>query len=97
MAGTAWNTLTDGFVANPDPGPVPTGSNAGSTMGAVMGPTPIGNSAASSLQGKPPLTGPHNTPLQVGFLGLIALGVIILLRKAGFRFSAAGKLGVGGR
>ena len=97
MAGTAFNALTDGFVMNPDPGPVPTSDNGGATLGAVMGPTTTGNAAAADLQGTPPLTGSHNTPLQVAFLGLIALGVIILLRKAGFRFSVAGKLSAGGR
>jgi hypothetical protein len=95
VSGTAWNTLTDGYVSAPNPGPLPTGDNGGATMGAVMGPTAAGNAAA--VQGTPPLTGSHNTPLQVAFLGLVALGVIILLRKAGFRFAVAGKLGAGGR
>lgn len=97
MAGTAFNALVDSYVATPDPGPLPTGNNGGGTMGAVMGPSPSNTSAAASIQGTPPLTGSHNTPLHVAFLGLVALGVIILLRKAGFRFSAVGKLGVGGR
>ncbi|HET9721119.1 MAG TPA: hypothetical protein VFP55_13645 [Solirubrobacteraceae bacterium] len=93
---TAFNALLDGYATSPDPGPLPTDSNGGATMGATMGPT--GTAAhIASLQGTPPYTGPHNTPLQVAFLGLIALGVVILLRKAGFRFSVAGKLSAGGR
>jgi hypothetical protein len=95
VSGTSFNTLVDGYVTSPNPGPLPTSDNANSTMGAVMGPTPAGSAAA--VQGTPPLTGSHNTPLQVGFLGLVALGVIILLRKAGFRFAVAGKIGAGGR
>lgn len=65
-------------------------------MGATMGPSLTGADAAS-VQGTPPLTGSHNTPLQVGFLGLVALAIVILLRKLGFRFALAGKVGVGGR
>lgn len=84
MAGTAFNSLVDGFVANPDPGTLPTDSNAGATQGAVMGPTPSQAANAADLQGTPPLTGAHNTPLHVAFLGLVALGVVILLRKLGF-------------
>lgn len=94
MAGTAYNALTDGFVLNPDPTPPPTSDNGNATMGADMGPSPAN---AAAVQGTPPLTGQHNTPLQVAFLGLVAFGVIVLLRKAGFRFSVAGKLSGGGR
>lgn len=97
MSGTAFNALVDGYVTNPDPGPVPTDSNAGATRGAMMGPSPANTASAADLQGTPPLTGSHNTPLHVAFLGLLALGVVILLRKAGFRFSVAGNIGVGGR
>lgn len=87
---TAFNALIDdGYTAAPDPGPPPTDNNAGATMGAVMGPAPH----AAAIQGTPPLTGRHNTPLHVAFLGLIALGIVILLRKAGFRFAVAGSLG----
>lgn len=94
MSTTAFNALTDGYVMSPDPGPPAADNNSGATMGAVMGPSPA-NAAAS--QGVPPLTGSHNTPLQVGFLGLLALGVVILLHMAGFRFSGAagGKFSVG--
>lgn len=95
MAGTAFNALVDGYVANPDPGPLPTNNNGGATMGAVMGPAPDDTSSAAAIQGTPPLTGRHNTPLHVAFLGLVALGVVILLRVAGFRFSGAGNIGVG--
>lgn len=94
MAGSAFNGLVDGFAFNPDPTPVATTDNANATMGAVMGPSPAN---AAAVQGTPPLTGAHNTPLQVAFLGLVALGVIVLLRRAGFRFSVAGKLAAGGR
>lgn len=97
MAGTAFNALVDGYVATPNPGPLPTDNNAGATQGAVMGPNvSAGVSANTSASvGSPPYTGMHNTPLHVAFLGLLALGIIILLRRAGFRFSAVGKLGVG--
>lgn len=88
---TAYNALVDGYVTSPSPGPLPTDNNANATMGASMGPNLSARAAASI--GTPPLTGQHNTPLQVGFLGLIALGIVILLRKLGFRFSVAGKLG----
>lgn len=92
----AFNALLDydAYMQTPDPGPVSTDTNSGATMGAVMGPSPAN---AHMVQGTPPLTGAHNTPLQVAFLGLVALGIIILLRKAGFRFSVAGKLSAGGR
>lgn len=97
MAGTAFNALMDGYVMTPDPGPLPTDNNAGATMGAVMGPN-VGATATAGLSvGTPPLTGLHNIPLHVALLGLIALGVIVLLRKLGFRFSVAGKLTAGGR
>jgi hypothetical protein len=91
---TAFNALTDGYVTSPDPGPPDSGSNSGATRGAVMGPSPAN---VAALQGTPPLTGAHNTPLQVGFIGLIALGIVILLHMAGFRFSGAagGKFSVG--
>ncbi|HWD76345.1 MAG TPA: hypothetical protein VG371_14485 [Solirubrobacteraceae bacterium] len=92
---SAFNALVDGYAANPAPAP-PTDSNAGATMGASMGPSLAGQHVAD-LQGMPPLTGNHNTPLQVAFLGLVALGIVILLRRAGFRFSLAGKLSAGGR
>lgn len=87
----AYNSLVDGLVTSPDPGPVPTDNNAGATMGASMGPNL--SAAASASVGTPPLTGRHNTPLQVAFLGIIALGIIVLLRKLGFSFSVAGKVG----
>jgi hypothetical protein len=96
VSALGFNPLMDGYVTAPDPGPPPTGDNGGATMGASMGPTPAGQHVAD-LQGTPPLTGIHNTPLQVAFLGLVALGVIILLRRAGFRFSVAGKIAAGGR
>lgn len=94
---SAFNALIDGYGAAPDPGPPPTDSNAGATQGAAMGPAPVQN--AADLQGTSPLFGQHNTPLHVAFLGLIALGVVIALRLAGFRFSVAGAggLGLGGR
>lgn len=97
MSAIGFNPLMDSYVTAPSPGPVPTGDNGGSTMGASMGPTAAGGAAIADLQGTPPLTGSHNTPLQVAFLGLLALGIIILLRKAGFRFSFAGKIAAGGR
>lgn len=93
---SAINSLVDGWASAPDPGPVPTDTNAGATLGATMGPN-LTNQNAASVQGTPPLTGAHNTPLQVGFLGLIALGIVILLRRLGFRFSVAGKVAAGGR
>lgn len=94
---SAFNALVDGWSTAPNPGPPPADSNAGATMGAGMGPTPAAVANAADLQGLPPLTGAHNTPLQVAFLGLIALGIVILLRRAGFRFSFAGKVAAGGR
>jgi hypothetical protein len=92
---SAFNALTDGFVSAPAPA-APTESNAGATMGAAMGPSPsqMGQTIAD-LQGTPPLTGEHNIPLHVGFLGVLALTVVIVLRLLGFKFSAAGNLGVG--
>jgi hypothetical protein len=65
-----------------------------------MGPSPADTAAApnaAAIQGTPPLLGAHNTPLHVAFLGLVALALVILLRKLGFRFSVAGNLGLGGR
>lgn len=95
MSTVAYNPLTD-YIAAPNPGPVPTNSAGNATMGAVMGPTPQGQAyAASSLQGKPPLFGRHNTPLHVAMLGLLALAVLVLLHKGGFRFAFAGRLGRG--
>jgi hypothetical protein len=93
---SAFNALVDGYVTSPPPGPPPTDSNGGATAGAAMGPSIPGTHVAD-LQGTPPLTGSHNTPLQVAFLGMIALIVVIALRKLGFRFSMAGKLSAGGR
>jgi hypothetical protein len=89
---SAFNSLTDGYVTSPDPGPPPSDSNAGATRGATMGPN-VSGVHISALQGTPPLTGAHNTPLHVAFLGIVALLVVILLRKAGFRFSVAGSIG----
>jgi hypothetical protein len=92
---SAWNALTDGYVSAPEPAP-PAESNAGATQGATMGPHPSQMGAhIAELQGTPPLTGEHNLPLHVGFLGLLALGVVILLRMLGFNFSGAGKIGIG--
>ena len=92
---SAFNPLTDGYVSAPEPAP-PSESNAGATMGATMGPSPsqMGPHIAD-LQGTSPLLGSQNIPLHVGFLGLLALGVVMLLRLLGFKFSAAGNLGVG--
>jgi hypothetical protein len=92
---SAFNALTDGYVSAPEPTAPPSSSdNAGATSGAAMGPSPsqMGPNIAA-LQGMPPLTGDHNIPLQVGFLGILALGVVIALRLLGFKFSAAGSLG----
>lgn len=96
MSATAFNPLMDSWLAAPDPGPPPTGSDGGATRGADMGPTPQGNAAAADLVGRPPLTGTHNAPLHVALLGLVALGVIILLRRAGFRFAVVGRVSAGG-
>jgi len=95
---SAFNQLVDGWTTAPNPGPPPTDTNAGATAGAAMGPSP-GQAVphAASIQGTPPIFGAHNTPLHVAFLGLIALAIVILLRRAGFRFSMAGKLSAGGR
>lgn len=95
--GPAYNSLVDGYVVNPDPTPLPTNNNGGATMGAVMGPSPQNTAAAADLQGTPPLTGTHNTPLHVAFLGIIALAVIYLLRKGGFHGMVAGRASLGGR
>lgn len=95
MSATAFNTLIDGYVESPYPGAPPTDNNAGATMGATMGPNLSGQVAAGLSVGSPPLTGPHNTVLHVAFLGLLALAVLVLLRKAGFRFSYTGRIGRG--
>jgi hypothetical protein len=92
VQGTAFNALLDYSVQTPDPG-VPTDNNAGATRGAEMGPSPDNTQSYADLQGTRPLTGAHNTPLHVAFLGLVALGIVILLRKLGFGFSVAGRLG----
>jgi hypothetical protein len=89
---TAINSLIDGdgYLMTPDPGAPPTDNNSAATVGASMGPAPH---EISALQGTPPLTGSHNTPLHVGFIGLVALGIVILLRVlgfAGFGVSATG-------
>lgn len=91
---SAFNSLLDYGVTAPDPGPVPTGSNGGATMGASMGPSPA-NAAAAGNVGRPPYTGAHNTALQVAFLGVVAFAVIVLLRKAGFRFGFVAGASVG--
>lgn len=96
MSVTAYNPLND-YLVVPDPGPPPTASNGGATRGAGMGPSPAQTASAADLQGTPPFFGAHNTPLHVALLGLIALGVVILLRKAGFRFAFAGRVSAGGR
>lgn len=93
MSAIAFNPLSDGYVSSPDPGPVPTDNNAGATMGATMGPNVTGGVNVAAMQGTRPLTGPHNIPLHVALLGLIAFGVVVLLRKAGFKFSFAGSVG----
>lgn len=95
MSAIAFNPLVDYGVSAPDPGPPPTDSNAGATRGAGMGPSPVQVANAADLQGIPPYTGAHNTPLQVAFLGLVALAVVILLRKLGFGFAVAGRLSAG--
>lgn len=88
----AYNPLVDGVAYGPISAPN-VNNNAGATPGAVMGPSPANTQAAASLQGTRPLGGVHNTPLHVAFLGITALLIVWLLRKAGFSFSVAGKLG----
>lgn len=95
MSATAFNQLIDGYVESPYPGQPPFDNNAGATMGASSGPNLTGTAAASLSVGSSPLTGPHNTVLHVAFLGLLALAVLVLLRKAGFRFSYTGRIGRG--
>jgi hypothetical protein len=84
---TAFNALMDtgyGPVA-PAPAPPP-------AQGSVQ--SPIGPHIAD-MQGMRPLTGDHNIPLHVGFLGLLALTVVVFLRLIGFRFAVAGRIGTG--
>lgn len=88
----AFNALVDGWVTSPDPGSPAADGNTPALAG-----TPTAVPHAHQVQGIPPLTGAHNTPLQVAFLGLVALAVVMLLRWAGFRFSFAGKVSGGGR
>jgi hypothetical protein len=80
-----YNALMDGYATAPDPGPPP---DAGATVSSV-GPH------IADVQGSPPLTGAHNIPLHVGFLGILALAVVVFLRLVGFRFSVAGRIGSG--
>ena len=57
---------------------------------------PGGNTVPVTATGvQPPLTGDHNTAAQVGVVVLVALGVVILLQQAGFRFVV--DAGIGGR
>jgi hypothetical protein len=70
--------------------PVINGSAAGATPAAG---TPAdgypgggGSTMARSTGVQAPFTGEHNTAAHVGALVLVALGVIILLNVAGFRF-----------
>lgn len=94
MSVAAFNALTDGYVTAPAPVGDLAGTNSGATMGASMGPW-VGGGSAADVQGVPPLSGSHNTPLQVAFLGLAALAVVILLRFLGFRFSGTASVGRG--
>lgn len=92
---SAFNTLTDGYVASPAPAPPPTDMSA---AGGIVGPSPgQAGPRISDLQGIRPLSGNHNIPLQVGFLGIVALVVVIGIRLLGFKFSGTASLGVGGR
>lgn len=87
-----FNALVDGFTMSPAPAPPPAAASGG-----VAGPSPSqAGPSIADVQGVPPLRGDHNIPLQVGFLGLAALAIVIGLRLLGFRFSVAGKVGVGG-
>lgn len=93
---SAFNSLLDYGVTAPAPAP-PYDSNGNATAGASMGPAPAQTGVhIAALQGTPPLRGEHNIPLHVAFLGLLALGLVVALRYMGFRFSAVGKIGVGG-
>jgi hypothetical protein len=57
------------------------------TRGAIPDQYPGGNATVRRDTGvQPPLRGEHNTAAQVGALVLIALGVLFLLQKSGFRF-----------
>jgi hypothetical protein len=42
-----------------------------------------------------PFTSESNLPMHVGAIVLIALGIIVLLQLAGFKFVVAGSVGVG--
>lgn len=90
----AFNALVDGYVGAPMPAPPPVGPDGAGNM--TVGPAPSqGGLRISDLQGVPPLRGDHNIPLQVAFLGLVALAVVITLRLLGFKFSGTAALGVG--
>lgn len=86
---TAFNALMDSSLLAPEPAPPP-----GPDQGTATGPAHMGIHIAD-LQGTPPLRGDHNIPLHVGFLGILALGVVVVLRLLGFRFSAVGQIATG--
>lgn len=90
---SAFNALVDSYLASPAPAAPPADIASG---GMTVGPSPHqAGPRISDLQGVPPLRGDHNIPLQVGFLGIVALIVVIGLRLAGFKFSGTASVGVG--
>ena len=50
-------------------------------------------SSVSPSVGSQPLTGDHNLPIHLGVVIVAALGVVIVLNKAGFRFAVTAGLG----
>lgn len=88
MSVTAPNPLHDEWAYGITATQVPWNSNGGVTAGSPAGPSPAGARSAAQLQGTAPLTGPHNTPLHIAVIGVLALLVLWGLHKAGFRFGA---------
>lgn len=80
----AYNPLIDGVAYAATP-PAP--------ADAQQQVTPTQN--VSAMQGTLPLSGPHNTPLHVAVIAIVALLVVIGIRALDFRFSAIGKIGKG--
>lgn len=78
--------LPDGSVGY-SPGPQGSG---GSPLNAGRS---VVNDTSTSVVGTGDLTADHNTPLHVGGLILLGLGITILLRFAGFRFAVDAGVG----
>lgn len=70
-------------------GTMSAGAQAFAATGAGVGSyeqAPTGAGSVAAVQGTGALTGPHNTPLHVASIVLVAGGIVIGLHFLGFRF-----------